>query len=775
MKLDINNEVVIAGGTSSIDFPVTPNAYQPGFNGIVDGWIARISNDGSAIINATYTGTNSFDQIYFVDLNENGEVYCYGQTTGQMPVTAGAYVNPNSGQFLQKFSSDLSALEISTVFGSGSINGFIRPNISPTAFLVNECDNIYLAGWGGVINSAHGYWPTNTNNMPITEDAYQDQTSGSDFYFMALNGDASELVYSTYLGGNQSRTHVDGGTSRFDKYGIVYHSVCSGCAANNATNNPTSDFPTTPGAHSRFNRSNNCNNAAFKFDLSSLRALMETNNTAFDTPGFNNVCYPDTIVFENLSVGGKDILWDFGDGTVVKQTETDRKWLYHQYEDEGQYTVKLRITDLATCSQVDSTFKVINYFKAEGYAADDDDVCEGATYQLNAYGGEDYSWTSTDETFTSTEQSPVVAPTDNITSYFVEITDANGCTVKDTVELTLIRDVKADFESYNADSTLPGYDNICFPDSIRLENLSTNAVSYKWNYGDGTIINTTEKTPLYYSYDSEGEYTITLTAYNDETCNLQDVDTKTISYFKSDINVVDDGEICNGETFTLSASGGDQYNWSGDSISSTSASLSVEPDTTSQYFVTVIDENGCIYQDTVNVRVVSEVNLQWEHQLINNCFDRSSVLVRNLTPDEDAQFRFEFGDGTSSTEPEIEHIYEADGNYSLKFIAQREFCVYEEMIQIPSYYIMMPNIITPTATPGYNDVFQVGMGDDLIAFSENDIVAELQVFNRWGKLVYESSDYQNDWNGAGLASGVYYVQLKVGDLTTCESWLHIVK
>ncbi len=81
--------------------------------------------------------------------------------------------------------------------------------------------------------------------MPITSDAYQKTTSGSDFYFMVLNGDATELVYSTYLGGNSSKTHVDGGTSRFDKYGIVYHAVCSGCQFGNATGQATSDFPTT--------------------------------------------------------------------------------------------------------------------------------------------------------------------------------------------------------------------------------------------------------------------------------------------------------------------------------------------------------------------------------------------------------------------------------------------------------------------------------------------------------------------------------------------------
>src|SRR5690606_37924904 len=144
------------------------------------------------------------------------------------------------------------------VFGSG---GGI-PDISPTAFLVNECNNLYLAGWGGMVNALNGFWNSSTNGLEVTPDAFHTTTSGSDFYFMVLTADGKDLLYATYLGGPYSRTHVDGGTSRFDKSGIVYHAVCSGCAAYNAIGVPTSDFPTTPGVWSNQNRSQNCNNAA---------------------------------------------------------------------------------------------------------------------------------------------------------------------------------------------------------------------------------------------------------------------------------------------------------------------------------------------------------------------------------------------------------------------------------------------------------------------------------------------------------------------------------
>ncbi|OIP00038.1 MAG: hypothetical protein AUJ98_09595 [Bacteroidetes bacterium CG2_30_33_31] len=40
---------------------------------------------------------------------------------------------------------------------------------------------------------------------------------------------------------------------------------------------------------------------------------------------------------------------------------------------------------------------------------------------------------------------------------------------------------------------------------------------------------------------------------------------------------------------------------------------------------------------------------------------------------------------------------------------------------------------------------------------------ELVVFNRWGKKIYESKNYQNDWNGDDAADGVYYWILNLAD------------
>jgi hypothetical protein len=781
IKFDNDKNLMLAGGTTSSNFPVTAGAYQTVFKGIVDGWIARIAADGSAIMKATFTGTLSFDQVYFIDLNATGSIFCYGQTAGHMPITSGVYHNANSGQFLQKISADLSTLEFSTVFGSGSNNGLVIPNISPTAFLVNDCNNIYMAGWGGFVNSSPstGYWQSNTNGMPVTSDAYQKTTYGSDFYFMVLNSDATELVYSTYLGGNSSKTHVDGGTSRFDKYGIVYHAVCAGCAFGTPDGNSASDFPTTPNAKSRVNRSLNCNNAAFKFDLSVLKAMFQTNNVDLTMPGFNNVCYPDSIVFENLSTGGRTILWDFDDGTIVPQLNTDERSVVHQYQQAGQYQVKLKITDLSTCSQTDSTTHVINYFKDTIQVGEDAAVCEGTSFKLTASGGLSYSWTSIDETFSSLQQSPTVQAEDSI-SYIVSIVDENGCSKTDTLNLDVIKNVRAAFQTYAANFSKPGYNNVCFPDSLLFKNLSFNGESFVWNFDDGEILTRTKSDTLsiFHKFQQQGVYNVKLKAINLNTCNKADSVTKPIHYFKNQLRAGNDDEICEGTTFQLTAPGGSLYAWSSSDhqFSSSNPSPVVQPAITTQYYVAITDANGCIKKDTLLVTVVDSVDLKWRQLLKGNCLDRPSVYVQNQTSlADDITFRIDFGDGTTSAEEEVEHTYEKDGIFSVKLMAQRKFCLFEEAVSLPVYKPFIPNVFTPEGSPGYNDFFEVGFGKDVIAPVNAGIIVQLIVLDRWGKKVFESSDYKNDWNGHGLAGGVYYVNLKIGDLATCKTWLHLVK
>ena len=90
--------------------------------------------------------------------------------------------------------------------------------------------NFYLSGWGSTsatFGPAGGYQGFNVNGLPLTADAFQTQANNGAFYMAVFETNARELIFSTYFGGSVAPAHVDGGTSRFDKKGIVYQSVCS--------------------------------------------------------------------------------------------------------------------------------------------------------------------------------------------------------------------------------------------------------------------------------------------------------------------------------------------------------------------------------------------------------------------------------------------------------------------------------------------------------------------------------------------------------------------
>lgn len=282
----------VVGGTNSQDFPTTPNARQTAYGGgSADGFIARydLTLPTPRPIAVSYLGTSAYDQAYLVDTDPStGEPVVFGQTTGSYPISpATVYRNEGSGQFLHKLSADLERDLISTVVGSGrSI-----PDMVPTALLVDQCGSVFLAGWGGMTNSPsedRNYLGGNTTGLPTTADGFR-ETDGSDFYMMILNPEMDQLNFGSFLGGSRGNgEHVDGGTSRFDPEGGIYHAVC---ACNNDVDAPT-NFPSTD---LTFNRSENCNNAAFYYRLGNTQADFEV-SFDYDCQGLPSVSLRNTSV-----------------------------------------------------------------------------------------------------------------------------------------------------------------------------------------------------------------------------------------------------------------------------------------------------------------------------------------------------------------------------------------------------------------------------------------------------------------------------------------------
>lgn len=340
----------ISGATNSSDLPQSNTGVLSSNQGRIDGYIARFDQASGSLLNSTYIGTSQDDQCFFIDFDKDGNLYAHGQTRGQMPISSGVYGTPGAFQFIQKLSPDLGTLLWSTAVGSGN-----KSDWSPTAFMVDRCDNIYMSGWNGEVNNGVGsntFNNSNTFNLPLTADAYQSTTDGSDFYFMILDRNAASLLYGSYFGGN-SEEHVDGGTSRFSPKGIMYQAVCAGCDAGS--------FPTTPQSFSPTKPNSDCNLGAIKIDFQqTVRSLPAINIST----GFDTICNELSVHLSNNSLHANKYFWDFGNGQTSTLPQPNVT-----YTSFGTYTITLIAQD-TICDISDTNTITVNHSKGAKTRAD---------------------------------------------------------------------------------------------------------------------------------------------------------------------------------------------------------------------------------------------------------------------------------------------------------------------------------------------------------------------------------------------------------------------
>ncbi len=344
-----NNNLYISGATTSSNLPGDKTGVvNPVYSGgETDGFITQMSTDGSAIIKTTYIGTTGNDMLYGLQIDDAGFPYITGATTGSFPVINAGFSNVGSKQFIAKLQRDLSAYVYSTVFGTNSSS----PNISPTAFNIDNCGNVSVIGWGGTFNNFKGYPCAGTNGLPVTSNALKSATDGNDFYIFVLQKNAASQLYGSFFGQNGGfDDHADGGTSRFDHSGILYQAECANCGRTAGV-----IFPTTGGAWATTNGSNaGCNEAAIKMELNfggvtaGLKALFNGNPA-------NNICtVPASIQFTDTLAKGKRYTWNFGDGSAPVTTLIPNNFTSHNYTTSGTFRATVTAIDSATCNVADT-------------------------------------------------------------------------------------------------------------------------------------------------------------------------------------------------------------------------------------------------------------------------------------------------------------------------------------------------------------------------------------------------------------------------------------
>ncbi|ULQ50682.1 PKD domain-containing protein [Flavihumibacter fluvii] len=522
-----NGDIWICGSTKSTDFPGNKSGtVGPTYSGgETEGFVAIFSNDGTILKKSTFIGTAGKDAVLGFEFDRFDEPYVMGVTYGNWPIINAVYGTPNAKQFVGKLNKDLSGWQYTTTFGTpGAL-----PNISPVAFLVDRCENLYVSGWGGT-NLAQ-YPMSGTSGMEVTSDAIKKSTDNNDFYFIVIKRNASELLYASFFGQNGNFSeHVDGGTSRYDQNGIIYQAMCANCFSQ-AISSPRPRFPVTPGAWCCSNgyagangtgSGAECNLAAIKisFNFAGVGAGPSSYiNGIRDTSG----CVPLTVKLVDTVQNAQSYIWNFGDGSP--ELPTTNFEVDHQYNAVGNYQVMLIAIDSTSCNISDTAYINIKVRADEArldFSATKLPPCESLSFRFDNLSAPPAGkpFNNTSFTWDFGDGTRVISGAESINHSYLSagtyqvrliLNDTVYCNVGDSLnrEFNLSPLVKAQFEIPNG----------CVPYNAVISNTSIGGQTYFWDFGDGTT--STDKVPVKVFLNS-GTFRVKLVVQDANSCNLID-------------------------------------------------------------------------------------------------------------------------------------------------------------------------------------------------------------------------------------------------------------
>lgn len=222
-------------------------------------------------------------------------------------------------------------------------------------------------------------------------------------------------------------------------------------------------------------------------------------------------------------------------------------------------------------------------------------ICQGDTASLSTSGGLAYTWLPNTKLVNNKVASTKAFPSAS-TLYTVLVDNLNGCSKLDSVFITVNNKAIA---TLNSD-----VDTICFLDTVNLS--ATGGINYQWSPA-ASILNqgsaNTGAVPL-------SSTTYSIIALGAGGCN--DTLSKTIHVLTpANLTTSNDTTICSGDTISIEAFGGINYQWipNQNIINPTSSKPSVFPTSTTDYIVRATTGGLCPSVDTVSITVFDKPNL----------------------------------------------------------------------------------------------------------------------------------------------------------------------
>ena len=385
-------------------------------------------------------------------------------------------------------------------------------------------------------------------------------------------------------------------------------------------------------------------------------------------------------------------------------------------------------------------------------ASGDTTICVGqATLSATGSGGflglgMNYTYLWSDGA-ASTTNSIVVSPTTN-TTYYVTVTDACGATAVDSAIVLM-----------GSNSANAGNDTtICRGGTATLVATGGAGATFYWSNNVTTAVNPVSplQTTTYYVTVSTGP------------CNGYD----SVTVFVNELPNIDAGNdttICRGGTATLVATGeaGATFYWSNNV---TTAVNPVSPLQTTTYYVTA-STGFCNGYDSVTVFVNNLLNADFVvHPQIVSFFDPEVSFHDRTTGSSPVSWFWNLGNGDTQNVPDFVYTYNDTGKFLVTLVVSDQYgctdSAYDYVIVQPYSTIYFPNTFTPNGD-WHNDVYKI-LGTGINAFN-------IKIFDRWGKMIYTSSDMNAGWDGKyegrKVQQGVYTYSVYYKDALKKE---HIV-
>lgn len=382
-------------------------------------------------------------------------------------------------------------------------------------------------------------------------------------------------------------------------------------------------------------------------------------------------------------------------------------------------------------------------------------------------------WTGGNGTYTidSTDLNATYFPSSSeiasgIVSLTLKSTNNQTCiSESDIVQINIVTPPLANFS----------FSNVCLGKSINFTDFSLNGfgtiTSWNWDFDDLTTSTTQNNI---HTYNSANTYNVELIVNSSVGCS--DTIVKAVEVYEIPIADFTYTSSCNSNLIVL------DFN---DSSVSTNAinywfyDFGTQGNTTnenpSQLFTTngnynithvVGTVNGCLDTIVKTIVIPPKPTAGFYYNTVNG-LNIGAVFNFIDTSSNASSFNWNFGDGNTSIDQNPSNTFFANGTYYITQIVQSAFgCT--DSITLPitintvtqEINTLIPNAISPNGD-GKNDVWKL----DFIQYLNATV--KVDIFNRWGQLIFHSDDYASPWdgtfNGSLVEDGTYFYVINLND------------